>query len=279
MIVHHPELRVLALRTPTLPPATHTNCYLLGQGELTLVDPASPYDDEQAALFEALDALIAAGERPAQVFLTHHHMDHVGAAMALKARYGLPIVAHARTAELLQGEVEIDRFLNEGDVLEVGGGGRWEVLHTPGHAGGHLVLHDTSTGAMVAGDMVAAVGTIVLAPPDGDLRLYLASLARLRDLAPTVLFPAHGDDIRDAVGLLEHYIRHRHSRTDQLRAALALGPASPMELVERVYADTIPAFIKPVAEAQVRCHLRYLVEEGEVRAPEGDGEDEVWALT
>ncbi|MEY3212265.1 MAG: hypothetical protein RIT28_2746, partial [Pseudomonadota bacterium] len=102
-------------------------------------------------------------------------------------------------------------------------------------------------------------------------------LARLRDLAPSVLFPAHGDDIRDAVGLLEHYIRHRHSRTDQLRAALALGPASPMELVERVYADTIPAFIKPVAEAQVRCHLRYLMEEGEVCVVEGD-EDAPWCL-
>ncbi|MBK9371012.1 MAG: hypothetical protein IPN01_32765 [Deltaproteobacteria bacterium] len=137
----------------------------------------------------------------------------------------MPIVAHARTAELLQGEVEIDRFLNEGDVLEVGGGGRWEVLHTLGHAGGHLVLHDTSTGAMVV-DMVAAGHHRLGAAGWGSAGLYLASLARLRDLAPTVLFPVHGDDIRDAVGLLTPHPPLPQPHRPAWRG-LGVGPGEP----------------------------------------------------
>lgn len=263
MIVH-PELRVLPLRTPTLPPATHTNCYVLGRRAVTVVDPASPWPDEQARLFEALR-----GEPVERVFLTHHHQDHVGGAVDLAARLGVPIAAHRRTAELLRGQVPVDEFFAEGDAL-VTDTERWTMWHTPGHASGHLCLVDLDRRAVVAGDMVAGEGTIVLDPPEGDLGQYLDSLQRLLALEPTVLFPAHGPDLREASALLEMYIAHRHMRTAQILAALSgLGEAELPAIVEAVYGDTIPDFIRPVAERQVLCHLLWLAERGELRGGEG----------
>ena len=91
-----PGIRVLALRTPTLPPAAHTNAYLVGpaKGPQALVDPGSPYPDQQALLFAVLDAEAEAGRPLAVVLLTHHHGDHTGGASAVAARYGVPIAAH-----------------------------------------------------------------------------------------------------------------------------------------------------------------------------------------
>lgn len=248
----------VALRTPTLPPATHTNCYLLGRDALTLVDPATPWDDQREALAEALDARSAPVER---VFLTHHHLDHVGAAAWVRQRYGVPVVAHARTRALLEGQLVVDELLDEGDTLDAGGE-PWRVLHTPGHASGHLCLFDGQQ--VIAGDMVAGVGTIVLDPPEGDLGQYLDSLARLRDLAPRRLWPAHGPAIEDAVGLLEHYIAHRHQRTAQVRAALATtGGGGPSDLVPHIYPD-LPPMARPIAARQVLCHLQWLAGRGAV---------------
>lgn len=272
-LVSHPELRVFPVRTPTLPPATHTNCYVLGAQALTIVDPASPWEEEQEALALALDTLCAGGARVERVLLTHHHGDHVGGAQALAARYGVPILAHARTAERLRGHVAVQQIVEEGEVLRTDHGA-WVALHTPGHASGHLCLWDPAQRAVVAGDMVAGVGTIVLEPPEGVLAQYLDSLERLRALGAAVLFPAHGPDLRDPEAVLGHYIQHRHQRTAQVRAALGDGAASPEELVERVYGDTIPRFIYPVAAAQVRCHLAWLAERGEVR-----DEGARWALS
>lgn len=262
-MITHPELRVLPLRTPTLPPATHTNCYLLGERRLTLVDPATPWEEEQAALDEALDALLAEGAVVERVVLTHHHFDHVGAAMHVRERYQVPVLAHRLTQERLEGHVSVDGHLNEGEYVETDRGA-WEVLHTPGHATGHLCLYRASESAVVVGDMVAGVGTIVLEPPEGELGAYLDSLQRLRALGASVLFPAHGPDLRDPEGVLSYYIDHRHRRTDQLREALADGaPLTPLALVERVYGDSIPRMVYPIAERQVRCHLSWLEARGE----------------
>jgi len=253
-------LDVLPLRSPTLPPATHTNTYLLGRRSVTLVDPATPWDDERARLEAALTARDLQVER---VFLTHHHPDHVGAAAWVRERYQVPVVAHARTRELLEGEVVVDELMDEGDVL-VTDAGEWTALHTPGHATGHLCLHDTVSDAVIAGDMVAGVGTIVLAPPEGNLEHYLTHLDRLRALKPSVLWPAHGDAIRDAVGLLTEYIDHRHMRTRQVRAALRqVQQGGPDDLVPIIYPDLHP-MIRPVAAQQVLCHLQWLAERGEV---------------
>lgn len=254
-----PGIRWQAVPSPTLPPATTTNCWLLGATELVAVDPAGVTEADQATLSGNLRA---AGLRVARILLTHHHGDHIGGAPALRAAFAAPVLAHPATADRLP--FAVDGLLHEGDPLPTDDGRDWRLLHTPGHASGHLCAFDGET--VLAGDMVAGEGTIVLDPPEGDLGLYLASLRRLRDLAPTRLLPAHGPAIAPALPLLDHYIAHRQARTDQLRRALADGaPRQPIDLVPTLYPE-LPADFYPVAARQVLCHLRWLVTAGEAQA-------------
>jgi ribonuclease/clavin/mitogillin len=263
-----PGVARLALRTPTLPPATHTNTWVVGEGELTVVDPASPWDDERARLLDALSPRLAAGERVARLFLTHHHHDHVGGAAhlraALRARgHDVPVAAHPVTASLLQPGL-VDELVHDGDELLPG----VSAVFTPGHAPGHLCL--AGPGWVVAGDMVAGEGTILLNPADGDLDEYLASLARLAALAPTTLLPAHGQALPHALTVLSTYTAHRHARSEQVLAALLdRGHAAPMDLVPVVYRE-LDRGAWPVAAIQLETHLRWLVRHGRARL-DGEG--------
>ena len=251
---------LLPVLTPTLPPATHTNAVVLGQRRVTVIDPASPWTDEQARLWEALaDRTVEA------ILLTHHHADHVGGVEDLRRRSGAPVIAHPATAARVP--FKMDATIDEGQTYETDAGS-WEVLHTPGHASGHLCLH--RDGVIVAGDMVAGEGTIVLDPPEGDLSLYLHHLRRLRRLEPRLLLPAHGPPLHDAIGTLETYVTHRQMRTEQVRAALAAHePAAPGDLVDAVYSELHP-LMRPVAARQILCHLQHLVAVGEALEVETD---------
>jgi len=256
------------VRTPTLPPATHTNVWCLGDEALTVVDPASPYEDQRIALFEALRSRIEGGSTVERIVLTHHHHDHVAGADDLRARLAeigqsTPIFAHAATARLVG--FEVDELLHDGDVLRAGGS--WEVRHTPGHAPGHVVLHEPETGVVVAGDLVAGISTIVIDPAEGSLAEYLASLERVDSWSPSVLLPAHGDALPPAV--LAAYIAHRHTRTDQVRSALSgRSGAAPIELVPEIYPE-LPTSMHGFAAIQVRAHLLWLEDRGEVSVDEG----------
>src|SRR5262245_7010134 len=112
-------IRVLALRTPTLPPAAHTNTYVLGpqHGPQLVIDPGTPYPDQQAVLLRALAEDAALGRPVAMVLLTHHHGDHVGGATAVAGALGVPIAAHANTARRLRGKVDVTCELADGDEL------------------------------------------------------------------------------------------------------------------------------------------------------------------
>ncbi|MGB0589346.1 MAG: MBL fold metallo-hydrolase [Myxococcota bacterium] len=273
-ITNMPGVKVVPLRTPTLPPATHTNAILVGYDAVWIVDPASPHEADRARLTEVLDHEVALGRTLAGVVLTHHHRDHVGAARWLQETKGLSIVAHPLTRDLLAGVLAVDRLVVEGDTLS--GSERtddqWRVLHTPGHASGHIVLWEPVRRGMIAGDMVAAVGTIIVEPPDGHMATYIAQLDRLAALEPAWLVPAHGGVIDAPVDHLRHYISHRLGRETRVVTALQEGPADLSTMTVRSYPD-VPTYLHPLAERSCLAHLIKLEEESRARCSDG-----VWAM-
>ncbi|MEZ4317686.1 MAG: MBL fold metallo-hydrolase [Myxococcota bacterium] len=259
-----PGIRVFPVRTPTLPPATHTNVWLLGHDRLTVFDAASPWPDEQAALAEHLDSL---GIPVEQLVLTHHHHDHIGGVAALRDHLGgVPVLAHPLT----DARVPFPTIPWEHGETRDCGGLSVTAHHTPGHAPGHLVFHDSASGMVVAGDMVAGVGTIAIEPGDGGhLGTYLASLEAMRALGPSALLPAHGPVLEQADSVLAFYIAHRHGRTDQIRRALDLaGTSTALELAPHVYTELDPR-LYPLAAVQISAHLIWLAEQGVVEDRNG----------
>ncbi len=268
---------VVPLRSETLPPATHTNCFLLGEDDLWVVDPGSPWQEEQALLERSLESLAAEGRTARGILLTHEHVDHVAGAMALSAKLGLPVAASALTAARLgelQSGVRIDKVLTDGEPLELGAA-RWRCLVLPGHTRGHTCLFDDVSRAVIAGDLVAGVGTVIIDPPDGDMADYLASLHRLIDLGPGTLYPAHGPVIAGGVARLSQYVAHRLEREEKVFGSLraAGAPATAAELVPGAYQDVNPA-LYPFAERSLLAHLLKLERDGRARR---DGSQR-WAL-
>ena len=264
-----PGIRVVPVRTPTLPPATHTNTYVVGEGALSVFDPASPWDDERQRLHTALAERLEQGERVERIVLTHHHDDHVAGAEDLRRRLGgaVPIAAHPVTARLVADRITVDLLLEPEAPLACGDR-TLTPQFTPGHAPGHLVFLDEASGAVIAGDMVAGVGTILISPVDGDLGAYLDSLEAMRRRSPTVLLPAHGPALHEADAVLAFYIAHRHQRTEQIRTALdRQGAATAEALAASVYPE-LPREAHSLAAAQILSHLRWMERHGLAR-PEG----------
>jgi len=260
-----PGVRGVPLVTPTLPPALHTNCYLVGHRRLIAVDPAT-YDDSERHLFlTELGRLEQQGAKLESIVLTHHHGDHVGSAQWLAREKNVPIMAHAITRDLLGDRVPVTHLLSDGGRIDLGEPDApfpLDVLFTPGHARGHVVLVDRRPGsrAMIVGDMVASIGTIIIDPPDGDMAEYLRQLRRMRAMEPKLLFPAHGMPVIEGIEKLEQYVAHRLKREALVLSALARAD-TVKSLVPIAYADT-PEFLWPLAERSCLAHLSKLVEDG-----------------
>jgi ribonuclease/clavin/mitogillin len=252
-------VRLLELRTPTLPPATATNTLVVGKQRLAVIEPATPFAEERAELDAALAGL---GGEVAAILLTHHHVDHIGYAEALRARTGAKIHAHRETAARVGFTVDVE--LDEGAEIELGAGFSLTALFTPGHAPGHLVFHERRTGVAYAGDMVAGVGTILIDPEDsGDMAAYLHSLDRIAAARPSLLVPAHGPVIADAEGCVRRYKAHRQMREDRVMAAIGEAPRDLSEVLAAAYADT-PRDLWWLASRSLEAHLRKLEAEGRV---------------
>jgi endoribonuclease LACTB2 len=261
-------LESFAARTPTLPPATHTQSYALGERDVLLVEPATPYDDERRDWLAWASGLASKGRRLVGILLTHHHPDHAGGAMFFARELRLPLWAHAMTRDRVP-DATVDRVLTEGDAVLLDGPipERWEVLHTPGHAPGHVCVFERSRGYLVAGDMVASEGTILVEPVDGDMTAYIAQLERLRALGAKTVLPAHGGPIDDPDALFERYVRHRRMREARvLRALTRTGErgATAADLVPDAYDDT-PKAVWGFAAMSVAAHLVKLEREGLAR--------------
>jgi len=270
-----PNITLFPLRTPTLPPATHTNTYVVGRDALLVVEPASPYADERRRLDAYLDARIAAGARVEAIALTHHHHDHIGGVAYLAKRLGVPVIAHPETAARI--DIPVARLVDEGDVIELDAHTTLDVMHTPGHAPGHVCFIERATGDAIVGDMVAGIGSILVEPGDGDMGLYLKSLERMRDRSFSSLLPSHGPAIGGARHKLEQYIAHRLDREAQVLDALGRGPGTLATLVDRVYVD-VPPMMKAgpdggLAGLSLRSHLDKLLGEGRA-----DHDGSIWAL-
>ncbi len=257
----------LALRTPTLPPATRTNLMIVGHSRLALIEPATPFGDERRVLDDALEELGAEGRRVEALLVTHHHVDHVGDVERLRQRFGVPLYAHPLTAARLS--FAVDHVLDDGDELDLGEGVRLRATHTPGHAPGHLVLHELASGIAHAGDMVAGEGTILVDPQDdGDMAQYLDSLRRLGELGTRALVPAHGPVLDDPRGVVEHYIGHRLAREAKVLAAIDAGAHGEQELLAGAYDDT-PRMLWPLAARVLEAHLRKLEGDGVIEREGG----------
>lgn len=273
------SLELFPARTPTLLPATHTNSYALGGREILLVEPATPYEDEQRAWIDWARGLVSQGRRLVAIVATHHHPDHVGGLDVLARELGAPVWAHELTVQRLAPKTRalVTRRLADGDALVLEGprDESWRVLHTPGHAPGHVCLLEERTRAVVVGDMVASVGTILIAPGDGDMQVYLQQLDRLASLDASVALPAHGDPIDEPSVLFRKYIAHRLAREAKVLAAVKLAGVAGAEagaLVVDAYADT-PMHLWPLAKLSLEMHLEKLEREGLIErvSPGDDG--------
>ncbi len=252
--------RVTRLRAPNPSPMTldGTNGYVVrvAPGKLVAVDPG-PLDDRQRDAF-----LAAARDMQSSyeaILVTHGHPDHAPGAAPLAAATGAPVFAHP------EARFPHDRALSDVEVLSFGDT-QITALHAPGHARDHLVFVLEDERALFAGDVVLGTGTVVVAPPGGEMRAYQRTLHRLRDLygGARALYGGHGPEVAGVRAKLDEYIAHREARERQILDALANGCETIPALVERVYADT-DRRLWPAAARQVLAYLVALEREGRLR--------------
>jgi len=267
-ITFRPNYLCFPVRTPTRPPATHTCCYIVHNSkEMLIFDPGSPYEDEQQALAECVDEMISEGRQVREIILTHLHPDHVGGVNALKSHLdgAVPVAAHAQTAASL-ADIHVDHLIEDDEVIALDGEPeiRLRALHTPGHALGHLCFHDDARGVLMTGDNIVGVGSVLIDPPQGNMRDYLQSLERMRSLPGlSILLGGHGPAVATPYQKVDEYISHRLEREQNILAAVRAGATTPKEIVERVYTDVSPK-AHAMAERAVLAHLEKLHAEGEL---------------
>jgi glyoxylase-like metal-dependent hydrolase (beta-lactamase superfamily II) len=239
-----------------------TGVYIIGAGDsVAVIDPGP----DMAQHMAALKAVIGA-RRVSHILITHTHRDHSPAAQPLKEWSGAKTYGFGpHTAALGEVEEGADRdflpdiVVRDGDVL-AGEGFALSCVFTPGHTANHVCYALAQEKALFCGDHVMGWSTSVIAPPDGNMGAYLASLETLRARDDVILYPTHGSPIAQPRAWLEGLLAHRRAREAQVAEALA-HVKTPADIAGRLYPD-LDVMLRPAATAQVLAHLEHLVEQG-----------------
>lgn len=254
-----------AFKTVTLPPATTTNTIFLGTKEIIIVDPATSFEEEHGKFDDLLEKRISKGVKLTAIILTHHHHDHVGDALRVSTKYKVPIWAHELTAR--KTNLSCARFLHDDELVFTDSNTRaFRVIFTPGHAAGHICLFDSGSKILIAGDMVASQGSILIDPNEGNLKQYLASLDQLINLGPSTVVPSHGS-ASDGDTLLRSTREHRLLRLSQVLKLIPeskKSALSPEALVKPVYGDTLAPFMNEFALRSIISMFIFLEKRGEI---------------
>jgi glyoxylase-like metal-dependent hydrolase (beta-lactamase superfamily II) len=265
-----PGLRLVLAPNPSPMTERGTNTWLLGTGDVTVLDPGPDMPGHLRAILAALDR----GERVTRILVSHAHLDHSPAARPLSQATGAPVLAfgdamagrsdrmrHLTGAtsgstalgggEGVDAAFAPDVSLADGDRLPLGDG-TLQVIHTPGHFGNHLGF--LWGDRLFSGDTVMGWAPSLVSPPDGDLTDFLVTLDRLEALGPTRLFPGHGAPVQDGPARIRALRSHRKGREAAIMTAISEGLATLPALVARVYADT-PIQMHPAAARNLLAHL------------------------
>jgi glyoxylase-like metal-dependent hydrolase (beta-lactamase superfamily II) len=235
-----------------------TNTYLVGDGEIAVIDPGPAVPSHVDRIVEEAIGVIL------WILCTHTHQDHSPAAALLKAKTGAQVLGRP-APEGQDATFKPDFVLEGGQRVDLGPIGL-RAIHTPGHASNHLCYLLEQTRMLFTGDHVMQGSTVVINPPDGDMRAYLRSLEKLLDEDIAVIAPGHGYLVGAPHKEVRRLIAHRLGRERKVvRALQQLGEASVDELLPVVY-DDVPARIHRVAARSLTAHLDKLAAEGAVRA-------------
>ncbi|HZQ39276.1 MAG TPA: MBL fold metallo-hydrolase [Rhizomicrobium sp.] len=245
-----------------------TGVHLVGAGErVAVIDPGPDMAEHLSALKRVIGT-----RRVSHILITHSHRDHSPAAAALKSWsgapvYGLPDHAAPSGQEGAVDEAHDHDFVPDvmvHDGMEIAGDGfSLECVTTPGHTANHVCYALREEKALFSGDHVMGWSTSVIAPPDGDMGQYIASLEKLRTRDETLFYPTHGSPIPDSKGWVEQLIAHRRQREQQILEALRAGACDIAQLARRLYPDIAPG-LQAAAAQQVNAHLLHLAEKSAV---------------
>ncbi len=262
-----PLIRRVVANNPSAFTYYGTGTYIVGRGEVAVIDPGPLLHDHVEALLAAV-----AGERVTHILVTHTHSDHSPAAAPLQKATGAPTYGFGphgsgrpepdvRVEEDGDRAFRPDHRLHDGDAI-AGPGWTFEALHTPGHTSNHLCFALGEERALFSGDHVMGWSTSVISPPDGDMQAYMQALRRLLARDDATYWPTHGPPITDPRRHVEALIAHREAREAAIAACLAEGMTRIPAIVERLYAD-VPVLLHPAAGRSVFAHLIHMVETGQ----------------
>jgi glyoxylase-like metal-dependent hydrolase (beta-lactamase superfamily II) len=250
---------------------TGTQTYIVGTGDVAVIDPGPDLPDH-------VDSILAAttGERIAAILCTHTHRDHSPASRPLAAATGAPIIGCAplaidddgpRADAAFDFDYRPDRVLGDGEAIE-GEGWALHAVATPGHTSNHLCFALVGSGALFTGDHVMGWSTTVVSPPDGDMTAYMQSLDLLLARDDKVYYPAHGPAVEKPHSHVRGLVAHRRMREKQILKSLAEGEGRIEHMVMAMYRDVDPR-LHPAAGRSVLAHLNDLARRGLVREESG----------